>query len=339
MAATQAFHFLIPASILSSFVGCRVYDAVSRDEKRSKKKIQAAADLPLRVLLVSSAVFYLAELIVLSIRQWQAQHTLLPDNQFLYLAGSAVVLLILTSRALPWYGYIAISAITAGLEIALLVISGDSSTPTIVLHVARIAIYLLISTLAFATLCQTSRRQQDREREPLLNGHAQPEDAKKDAKPDDGNESDGDDWRYNKFIADKQAKRRKEAGSMWGYAKAYSLFIPYLLPYGDRKLQLCLTSMCLYLACERALNLLIPRQAGIVTTALERSQQTEAIPLQPILIWLALRFIDSQSGINIINTLASTYYREALALRLDTVALNHVLEVSSKSRKAITLVA
>lgn len=80
---------------------------------------------------------------------------------------------------------------------------------------------------------------------------------------------------------------------------------------------------------ERVLNVLEPRQIGIVARELAASYNTDVVPLRPILIWLLLRFLDSRaSPINLLKNLAEIRYEGYLDTRLTIASLDHVLRLS-----------
>ena len=67
------------------------------------------------------------------------------------------------------------------------------------------------------------------------------------------------------------------------YAKAFSVFIPYLWPPRSREFQTRILGVCLCLLCARALNVLEPRQFGIVIDRLSLSRSQ--VPLQEFGLW------------------------------------------------------
>lgn len=84
-----------------------------------------------------------------------------------------------------------------------------------------------------------------------------------------------------------------------------------------------------HLGLERVLNVLEPRQTGIVARELAASYNSGAIPLNPILIWLLLRYLDTRaSPINLIKNMAEMRYNGYLDTRLTIASLDHVLRLS-----------
>jgi hypothetical protein len=81
---------------------------------------------------------------------------------------------------------------------------------------------------------------------------------------DDEDEDDDDD----KEVKKQQKKRLEEQGGWVGYLKSFGLFLPYLWPKHDRKVQFCFFILAVDVVMDRFLNILIPRQIGIVTNKL-----------------------------------------------------------------------
>lgn len=129
--------------------------------------------------------------------------------------------------------------------------------------------------------------------EPLL-GQAPEED-------DDGIATDSDDESDDdQEMRKTRHKRLRETGGWWGYLKDFSIFIPYLIPRKDLKVQACLVISLLCLICNRFLNILIPRQLGIVTDKVLAKES----PFAALSIWLLLSIIYGDSGVKLIAALA-----------------------------------
>lgn len=191
--AVQILHLLVPISALTAYVSCRLVATSSVKTAKQRNPKDTSVELPLRVLQFCAAASYFGELIVSAIQTWQRESMLLPDDLFIYLAGSAFLFLYLSLNKSPgMHHYLASSVAVLGLEIILYLVSAPLSTVTLIWHIARISTFGLIVTLALAALLQSPSNVQDHERDPLLNGHAGANGTTKANKPDDGNESDAD---------------------------------------------------------------------------------------------------------------------------------------------------
>ena len=109
------------------------------------------------------------------------------------------------------------------------------------------------------------------------------------------------------------------------YAKAFSVFIPYLWPSEDRKLQAKLLGVCICLLCTRALNLLEPRQLGIVVDKIGMSRSH--MPIFEVLLWVFYRWTDSSivSQIRYILWLPFEQYADG---SLSKAAYNQIMGLS-----------
>lgn len=85
--------------------------------------------------------------------------------------------------------------------------------------------------------------------------------------------------------------------SWWEYLRGYSLFFPYLWPAKDRKLQAVVIFCFLLVIAQRAVNLLVPLQAGIITNILSGENGEIRMPWGQICIYIAYRLLQGSNGI------------------------------------------
>ncbi|KAK1585703.1 ABC transporter [Colletotrichum navitas] len=135
-------------------------------------------------------------------------------------------------------------------------------------------------------------------------------------------------------------KRLQEEGNWLTYIKGFTILFPYVWPMGQKSLQLRLVLVGLCLLAGNALNLLIPRQFGIIVDELKDRDFTGA--WIGVAIYGLLRIAASDAGIE--------FLREWLYLPLEvyadgalsTAAYRHILNLSadfhdSKSTSDISL--
>lgn len=118
-------------------------------------------------------------------------------------------------------------------------------------------------------------------------------------------------------------KRLQETGGWWNYLKDFSIFLPYLIPRKDRKVQACLVVSLLCLTCNRFLNILIPLQLGIIT---DKILAKEA-PYEALGIWLLLSILSSESGLGLIKELAKIPVKQFSFRQISNAAFNHVMSL------------
>ncbi|KAF9876638.1 ABC transporter [Colletotrichum karsti] len=135
-------------------------------------------------------------------------------------------------------------------------------------------------------------------------------------------------------------KRLQEEGNWLTYIKGFTVLFPYFWPVGQKTLQLRLVLVGLCLLAGNALNLLIPRQFGIIIDQLKDGDFSSA--WIGVAIYGLLRIAASEAGIE--------FLREWLYLPLEvyadgalsTAAYRHILNLSadfhdSKSTSDISL--
>jgi ABC-type transport system involved in Fe-S cluster assembly fused permease/ATPase subunit len=144
-----------------------------------------------------------------------------------------------------------------------------------------------------------------------------------------GGEDDDDDDEapvYDKEIKEQQAKRLEEQGGWFGYLKSFTIFLPYLWPKDDWRIMACLSMRLIHLIQGRALNLLEPRQLGIITTKL--AEGSRVMPWGDIGLWMLYRWVNSYSGFGIIDSFAETVISNLSFERITILAYKHLMSLS-----------
>jgi ABC-type transport system involved in Fe-S cluster assembly fused permease/ATPase subunit len=148
--------------------------------------------------------------------------------------------------------------------------------------------------------------------------------------PDDANDSDSDDGPgysdRDKEIKEQQAKRLEEEGGWLGYLKAFAVFLPYLFPKDDWKVMGALFLRLIHMLQERVLNLLTPRQLGIITDKL--SEPNPSMPWKDIGLWVLYSYINSYAGLGILDGIANLVITNSAYRRITLLAYEHVLGLS-----------
>lgn len=145
-----------------------------------------------------------------------------------------------------------------------------------------------------------------------------------DSSSDDGDSDDGDsdygdsDYEENE---NSQTGQLRRSGSWMLYIHNFHVFLPYLVPRRDLKVQVCLLGCVLCLIADRFLNILVPRQLGIVADKLFERQQ----PFSDLAIYFALDLFHSDSGLDMIESLAKIPIQQFSYRQLTNAAFNHVM--------------
>ena len=143
-------------------------------------------------------------------------------------------------------------------------------------------------------------------------------------------DSDFGDDDDNDELKAQQAKRLEEHGGWFGYLKGFAVFLPYLFPKDDWKVMAVLGVRLIHMLQERALNLLTPRQLGIITTKLQHAYDTQSgeMPWKDIGLWVLFSWINSYGGVGILDGIANLVISNSAYQRITLLAYKHVMGLS-----------
>lgn len=139
---------------------------------------------------------------------------------------------------------------------------------------------------------------------------------------DEDSDSDSDDDE-DADIKRFRARRLQETGSWWAYLKDFSIMLPFLIPHKDRKTQCCYFVTLLCVAGYRVLNVLVPLQLGIVADELSGGK----MPYQSLAIWWLLSLLSEESGIGLIQELATITIKQFSCRQIANAAFGHVMSL------------
>ncbi|ETS87309.1 hypothetical protein PFICI_01137 [Pestalotiopsis fici W106-1] len=135
-------------------------------------------------------------------------------------------------------------------------------------------------------------------------------------------------WERRQRLAKEQMEKRLQSEGSWiAYAKGFLIFLPYIWPFHNRRLQVYAGLVGVCLIAGNALNVLIPRQMGIILDALNGTSDRN--PWIEVIVFAALRLAASEAGINLIRSmlwLPVEYYGEEA---IQVAAYNHVMNLSA----------
>ncbi|KAK4204056.1 hypothetical protein QBC40DRAFT_8998 [Triangularia verruculosa] len=122
-------------------------------------------------------------------------------------------------------------------------------------------------------------------------------------------------------------KRLKEKGNWVTYAKSFLVFFPYVWPVNHRSLQVRVVLVGVCLLAMNAINVLIPRQMGIIMDSL--AGENDKNPWNEVMIFAGLKLVASEAGLSLLRQwlwIPVEYYSfDAMS----TAAYSHVLNLSS----------
>lgn len=119
--------------------------------------------------------------------------------------------------------------------------------------------------------------------------------------------------------------------SWWEYIRGYHVFFPYLWPAKKVKLQMLVLLCFILVILQRAVNVLVPIQLGILVEALTRAaeQGTIEMPWKQLFIFLGLKFMQGPSAV--LGSLRSILWipvTQHSYISLQTAAFEHVHALS-----------
>ena len=256
------------------------------------------------------------------------------------LAWGPIIYFLWVSKALRWHPYFGAFVLQFVFETTTCLISAASipeedrsSNFPFVLACIRVAASLLLLVDSFViVVTKHAEKSTDEENQSLLpkpaNGAATQNGnagygAIEQTASDDDEETPKD---KDKELKEQQAKRLEEEGGWFGYLKSFTVFLPYLFPKGDWMVMGALGIRLVHMLAERALNLLTPRQLGIITNKL--SQNTGVMPWKDVGLWVFYQWFSSYAGLGFIDAIASMVISNSAYRRITLLAYEHVLSLS-----------
>lgn len=234
------------------------------------------------------------------------------------------------------YELVGTSVITAGFEIPLLALSlrHDPRQWGSIVQITISAIRLLLLVLvAITILLKISRRKKKvlDESRLFLHGNRSAYGAVNSPNSDGSSgssdsESDSD-KNQNTSAARVKRLRRERLHSLrgwWDYLKDFSIFLPYLVPRNNRKVQLCIATSVVSIACHRVLNILIPQQLADVTDSIFANKR----PYASLGKWALLQLIGGGAGLGLIESLVTIPIRQFSYRQITNAAFSHVMNLS-----------
>ncbi|RDA90486.1 hypothetical protein CP533_3021 [Ophiocordyceps camponoti-saundersi (nom. inval.)] len=135
---------------------------------------------------------------------------------------------------------------------------------------------------------------------------------------DSGSDADADET-----PKDSETGQLRKSGSWIVYVRNFSIFIPYIIPRKDHKVQACIVTCLICMIGDRFLNIMVPRQIGIVA---DKLVQGEA-PYPELVLYLVLSLAQGDSGLELIQALAKIPIEQFSYRQITNAAFNHVMSL------------
>jgi ABC-type transport system involved in Fe-S cluster assembly fused permease/ATPase subunit len=145
-----------------------------------------------------------------------------------------------------------------------------------------------------------------------------------DSDSDSEDYSDSDSEDENQDVKDARAERLRETGGWFGYLRDFSIFLPYVIPRRDLKVQASLVICLLAIALVRVTQVAIPYVLGVIADKVTHG----SIPMRELLILFALEVLNGASGLHFIQDLAKIPIKQFSYRELTNFAFTHVMSQS-----------
>jgi ABC-type multidrug transport system fused ATPase/permease subunit len=142
--------------------------------------------------------------------------------------------------------------------------------------------------------------------------------------PDGETDSDSED-EDNVKVKQRRAELLKARGGWLAYLRDFKIFLPYIVPKHDRKVQLCYLACIVCLGAGRVLNILLPRQLGIVADNLLQDREP---PYRALALWLLLSLARYDPGVDLIQKLVKIPIENFSYRGLTNAAFSHIMSLS-----------
>ena len=141
--------------------------------------------------------------------------------------------------------------------------------------------------------------------------------------PDGDADSDSED-EDNIKVKQRRAELLKARGGWLAYLRDFKIFLPYIVPKHDRKVQLCYLASILCMIAGRILNILLPLQIGKVADQLLDKNP----PYRALALWLLLSFARYDPGLDLIQALVKIPIENFSYRGLTNAAFSHIMSLS-----------
>ena len=131
------------------------------------------------------------------------------------------------------------------------------------------------------------------------------------------------------WIKEAHLQRLKESGNWINYLKRFFVFAPLLWPAGQWRVQLSILGVVVCLIAGRVLNLLVPRQLGIVINSLSDTLVTQGkFPGLQLGLFVLYRFLASYKTMGELEGILWLPFGQHAAKRVKTTAHRQVMALS-----------
>ncbi|KAK4495716.1 hypothetical protein PRZ48_012984 [Zasmidium cellare] len=366
--ALVALHLATPLAIIVYFIAAKITASclLQQPSKSSGRRWRRYPAIALALAVTATVVAEGITTITQAFQQ--AQFSPGPDYSsylLLLLATHSGLSLGLIENSTPiWHQYLGAWFVALALEVPIIALQG-LTVPTNEYAESRM-IFCVLRALCLLVLCLFTgfsilgdRRRSvklDDESEALLaadaneastngtngqpNGHTSkparsPNDSlfssaedSDDENYDWGYDSDTEDPEGDKELRAQQKKRLQESGSWISYLSEYGIFVRMVVPRKAPRVQACIVLVGICIVAERILNILVPRQLGILVEDLTNFAGTGQVPWSSLGFWILYAALGSHAGVRLIREIAQLPVQQYGYKAIATISFEHVMTLS-----------
>ncbi|OAX84907.1 hypothetical protein ACJ72_00729 [Emergomyces africanus] len=336
--ALKVLHVIATAAVLLSVFGSFLLHYGQKPPRRSSTISSNIIRFAGRGLIATS---YVAEIALVSLRYDEASQDRLVSAIFFALAWAMTL-----RKDFFLSEILVLSSITIVFGMPLFVLGAAYHDATTARHTAELvisSIRLIIAACLLVDYIAGHKKEVGREEDTPLLYDTTDEPSRSPASYGTGSvssrstsgedpflsEDDGD-WDSDDDIGDEGNARRnslpsrlRKSGSWITYLNNFKVFLPSLIPKKDLKVQACLLGCVLCLIANRFLNILVPRQLGIVTDRLFAQEP----PYSDMAIYFILSLLHDDSGVGLIESLSKIPIEQFSYRQLTNTSFNHVMSL------------
>jgi ABC-type transport system involved in Fe-S cluster assembly fused permease/ATPase subunit len=338
--AAELLDYLYPACMFAAFVSVVIFDwfilrTAATGEKAARGR-RTALTFTFLIFLTHAGQVIINLVQALQNRRWDV-----PEHRIIGSLGSMYVWGVLAGALLTfenpvWDPFVVCWMLGLAFEVALCGVAApkiDGRTAfdvvRLVLQALRVSALAVLALNMFRIRYKSKKIDPEGEHEPLLNenangsanGSAEYGSTKPATEGEAAPEHDPD-----KELKESQRKRLESHGGWLGYIKEFKIFIPYLIPFKNRKVQACVVIIIINILLDRFVNVMVPRQMGIITDKLAKDYTS--FPWQAVLVWVVLRWANSFASFGLISDIAHTYLHNWSSSQIKQLAFRHVMALS-----------
>lgn len=341
----SSLHYAGPAIIVSSFLATYILGSCYWPSTFRKVSFESKQVLAARWLSAFAVLTLVAQTVLFIHCGLRVSSCPVPDDAIMFVLLQLLTLgtpslLLFTSRSLYWPSFLTGWTLTALLDIPILVLSFSTDTDLDdfhlahqSLHASRALAFWILSLMWIPLVAFGNDTDVSDDSQPLLDpectsntnhyrstyGTAVDADDSGDSQSEESYSKSGEDF----FTKNKRVQRD---GGWVKFLKEYRIFLPYIWPARNRKFQLYCLILVFNILAKRALNVLYPRQFGIVVDKLYQVAGGGPIPVRDILLWILFEILSSGScGLPVLNEMLEFRISTRSRVQLGIAAFDHVM--------------